>query len=358
MNIIMKKIEYETEEYEKSIDIRNHAFRIPWGLDIRDEDLTGDAEMDMYVGYLDGNMIATVFLTEDNSKTARVKSVAILEEYRVKGLGSYLMNFIEDIAQKKGYEKVHLMGRVSVEGFYHKLGYKTLSEPFDYHTIPHINMEKKLLTPKNHSIMFALIAKNMVTTFGETGENAIINAVVKYGNQRGKRMAIRAKLDGQPLDVKSYLAYGEWEAATGETDWRFNHIKPEFKMENHKCPWFDAWEEYGINEFGKLYCTAVDAALAEGFGSLELKVLQTLSFGKSCCEFIFVHNELAESDLEELDILKSKLGSKAKMPWDYHIAHLYYSIYEAIYEELGEQGIWQVKFKDTNFNIVENYSGI
>lgn len=144
MNIVMKKIEYGTEEYEKSIVIRNHAFRIPWGLDIRDEDLTGDADMDMYGGYLDGEMIATVFLTEDDPKTARVKSVAILEEHRVKGLGTYLMNFVEDIARERGYTKVHLMGRVSVEGFYHKLGYKTLSDPFDYHTIPHINMEKQL----------------------------------------------------------------------------------------------------------------------------------------------------------------------------------------------------------------------
>ena len=140
----MKRIEYGTEEYERSIDIRNHAFRIPWGLDIRDEDLTGDADMDMYGGYLDDNMIATVFLTEDDSKTARVKSVAILEEYRIKGLGRYLMNFIEDLARRRGYEKVHLMGRVSVEGFYHKLGYKTLSQPFDYNTIPHIDMEKDL----------------------------------------------------------------------------------------------------------------------------------------------------------------------------------------------------------------------
>lgn len=140
----MKNIEYGTEEYERSIDIRNEAFRKPWGLDIRDEDLTGDAKMDMYGGYLDDKMIATIFLTEDDSKTARVKSVAILEEYRIKGLGRYLMNFIEDLARQRGYTKANLMGRVSVEGFYHKLGYKTLSQPFDYNTIPHIEMEKDL----------------------------------------------------------------------------------------------------------------------------------------------------------------------------------------------------------------------
>ena len=144
MNIEMKRIEYGTDAYEVSIDIRNEAFRKPWGLDIRDEDLSSDQDMEMYGGYLDGKMIATVFLAEDDKDTARVKSVAILEEYRKHGLGRYLMDFIEDLARQKGYTKSNLMGRVSVEGFYHKLGYKTLSEPFDYHTIPHIEMTKDL----------------------------------------------------------------------------------------------------------------------------------------------------------------------------------------------------------------------
>lgn len=144
IDIEMRRIEYATDEYESSIDIRNEAFRKPWGLDIRDEDLSGDQNMEMYGGYLDGKMIATVFLAEDDKDTARVKSVAILEEYRRHGLGRYLMDFIEDIAREKGYSKSNLMGRVSVEGFYHKLEYKTLSEPFDYQTIPHIEMTKDL----------------------------------------------------------------------------------------------------------------------------------------------------------------------------------------------------------------------
>ncbi|MDR7871075.1 MAG: GNAT family N-acetyltransferase [Tissierellaceae bacterium] len=144
MDIDMRRIEYGTDEYEVSIDIRNEAFRKPWGMNIRDEDLTSDKNMDMYGGYLNGTMIATIFLAEDDNETARVKSVAILEEYRKHGLGRHLMDFIENKAREKGYTKVNLMGRVSVEGFYHKLGYETMSEPFEYHTIPHINMTKKL----------------------------------------------------------------------------------------------------------------------------------------------------------------------------------------------------------------------
>lgn len=143
-DIEIRSITYGSEEYEKSIDLRNEVFRKPWGLDIRDQDLTGDKDMDMFGAYKNNKLIATVFLDEDDKKNAVIKSVAILEEYRGNGLGRYLMNYIETIAKSRGYKKAKLMGRVSAELFYKKLGYKTISEPYDYHTISHVDMVKEL----------------------------------------------------------------------------------------------------------------------------------------------------------------------------------------------------------------------
>lgn len=144
-NIVMKKIEYGTEEYEKTIDIRNDAFRKPQGLNIRDEDLSGDKKVDMYAGFIDGEMMSTVFLAHVDDETSQVKAVIVTPQYRGSGLGNYLMDFIEKKARNKGYKKMILMGRVSVEGFYKKLGYHTTSdEPFDYYQTPHIYMEKAL----------------------------------------------------------------------------------------------------------------------------------------------------------------------------------------------------------------------
>lgn len=144
MDVLLKEIEYGSDDYERSIDIRNEVFRKPWGLDIRDEDLTVDKDMQMYGAYLDGEMIATMFLTQDDEKAARIKNVAILKEYQRKGLGKKLMEYGEDLARKQGFTKVNLMGRVSAENFYHKIGYHTTSDSFDYHTIAHVNMEKEL----------------------------------------------------------------------------------------------------------------------------------------------------------------------------------------------------------------------
>lgn len=143
-NIEMRKIIYGTEDYEKSIDIRNEEFRKPQGLDIRDEDLSGDKDMDMYGGYIGDELMSLVFLTEANENTGQAKSVIVTNGYKGKGIGKYLMNFIEEKAREKGYEKMKVMGRVSVEGFYEKLGYKPTSEPFDYFQTPHLYMEKQL----------------------------------------------------------------------------------------------------------------------------------------------------------------------------------------------------------------------
>ena len=130
--IVMKEVQYGTDEYEKTIDIRNDAFRKPQGLNIRDEDLSGDKELLMFAGYIDGEMMSTVFLAHKDEKTAQVKSVIVIDKYKGLGLGKYLMDFIEDLAKEEGYEKMILMGRVKVEEFYKKLGYTTTSNQMDH----------------------------------------------------------------------------------------------------------------------------------------------------------------------------------------------------------------------------------
>ena len=144
MDIVIKKIVYGTPDYETSIFIRNEVFRKPHGLDIKDDDLSSDKVVEMFGAYLDDKMIATIFLDIVDGNTVKIRNVAILEEYRGKGLGKYLMGYVEDIARQRGYTKSILMGRVSAEKFYNKLGYKTLSEPYDYKTVPHVDMEKNL----------------------------------------------------------------------------------------------------------------------------------------------------------------------------------------------------------------------
>lgn len=140
----IKKVDYGTEDYEKTIDLRNEYFRKPQGLNIRDEDLSCDKDFSMFAGFIDGELMGTIFLAHIDDELCQIKALIVDEKYRKLGLGKDLMNFIEDYARSEGYKKAKLMGRVSVKKFYEKLGYKPISEPFDYHMTPHLYMIKDL----------------------------------------------------------------------------------------------------------------------------------------------------------------------------------------------------------------------
>lgn len=144
MEVDILSIIYDSQQYLDSLELRNEVFRKPFGLDIKDDDLEEDKEMDMYGAYIKDQLIGTVFLKERDSKTAQIKTVGILDEFRGIGLGRYLLEFIEDLARKRGYTRAYLMGRVSCKEFYTKLGYQAISDPYDYKTIAHLDMVKTL----------------------------------------------------------------------------------------------------------------------------------------------------------------------------------------------------------------------
>ena len=144
MEVEILLIEYGSKEYFDTVSLRNEVFRKPYGLDIKDDDLSEDRRMHMYGVYIDNRLIGTVFLDEKDKNTAQIKAVALLDEFRGIGLGDYLMQFIENVAKEKGYRKTFLTGRVYALNFYERLGYQAVGQPYDYKTIPHIAMEKTL----------------------------------------------------------------------------------------------------------------------------------------------------------------------------------------------------------------------
>lgn len=140
----MRRIEYGSQDYETTLDLRNEIFRKPQGLNLRDEDLSREALCDMFGGFIGEKIIATIFLTKIDDLTARIKAVMILEEYRGTGLGKFIMNYAENVARNQGYKYIKLLARLSAESFYEKLGYQRVSEPLDYYQVAHVSMVKEL----------------------------------------------------------------------------------------------------------------------------------------------------------------------------------------------------------------------
>lgn len=194
-------------------------------------------------------------------------------------------------------------------------------------------------TAKNHAFLFATIAQKTISTFGKQGEQVLSSGVKLYAKQRSRRMMLRAMSDGQALNIKSYMLYGEWfEAAGEELSAEFLSFYPEVNKLVYRCPWHEEWSANGLLEYGKYYCQDIDIALADGFCGMELKIAENRALGGKCCNFLFVNQGVGEADMQIFKQQKELLQNKAKMPWEYHIGHIYKTLGEVIIKEFGDAG--------------------
>jgi len=198
--------------------------------------------------------------------------------------------------------------------------------------------KKHTFTAQHHALLFAGIAREVISLAGEKkGGNIMETAVEKYGRQRGKRMALRALKNGHGLTVADYFAYGEWEVPKGEMDLKFVKKNPDVCLNIFKCPWHSTWREHDLLEYGKYFCRKIDAALVHGFNpDLKIEINSTQTNGGDFCDFIFRDARLTLFKILGLAYKKKiRPGKDAVMPWEYHIGHLFKTTGEVIHQELG-----------------------
>jgi hypothetical protein len=192
---------------------------------------------------------------------------------------------------------------------------------------------ESFLTEKHHALLFGLLARHVIEAAGEfTGESNILKAVMRYGEQRGRRMRLRVLRDGAPLNLTSYLAYKEWRPVTAEGRGQAVEQSGDVISTVSACPWANTWNEMGLLQYGRLYCQEIDLALARGFDpQAVLDVRKTLTNDHEPCVFVFHQAALpGEADVPVQD---------SAMPWGFHCAHLYKTTREVLDEQMGEEGL-------------------
>lgn len=197
-------------------------------------------------------------------------------------------------------------------------------------------------TEVHHALLFGWIARAVLVSVGEpTGAAALRKAVQRYGNQRGRRMALRAKASRHPLNMLNYIAYREWKSSPGNQHERQMVEKaPDARVHIYQCPWYTAWKEHDLMSFGRYYCLEIDQALVHGFNpDLRLDVNGTLSNGAERCEFVYHGANLTSPNFVLLAYRQAVLpGKSALMPWEYHVGHLFTTLEKVLVAELGEAG--------------------
>ena len=95
-----------------------------------------------------GMPVATGRLLRDgaaNSGSARIGRMAVDRTLRGSGVGRQVIDALEQAARARGDQRVVLSAQRSAEGFYRRLGYAPVGQPYDEVGIPHIGMQRDLV---------------------------------------------------------------------------------------------------------------------------------------------------------------------------------------------------------------------
>ena len=142
----LKLIDYGSPEYQQMIQLRNDILRKPLGLVFEKEELEKEAEDILIGAFEDDRLLGCCMLIETEPGTVRLRQMAVPKNLQGKGVGRALMQFAENIARDRGYKKITMHARKSATGFYEKLGYNISGGEFVEVTLPHVVMEKRLIT--------------------------------------------------------------------------------------------------------------------------------------------------------------------------------------------------------------------
>lgn len=203
-----------------------------------------------------------------------------------------------------------------------------------------------------HALLFAFITKAVMERVGaQTGEAMIRKAVRQYGEERGRRMALRARANGHVLSMSNYLAYSEYRVRSKEMTQKVIEKVPHARVCMSHCSWFTTWEKHGLLPYGRLYCLEIDEAVVRGFNpALQIDVVETQSNGADQCEFVFQDANLTLKNYLAIAYKKAvRPGKKAMMPWEYHLGHLYKTLQRVIIEEFGDAGQAAIEAGMTEF---------
>jgi predicted GNAT family N-acyltransferase len=86
----------------------------------------------------DGKPIGTARMDKDG----RIGRMAILREYRGRGVGRQILQVIMDWGRLKGITDFHLSAQIGAVGFYEKMGFECSGGEFEEAGIKHVNMRK------------------------------------------------------------------------------------------------------------------------------------------------------------------------------------------------------------------------
>lgn len=145
---VIEVLKVTTEaELQECLAVRRAVFieeqGVPEALEIDEWDVIGGAQH--LLVRQGGRAVACGRMRRYDDQTAKLQRIAVRQAGRGEGFGRRIVLGLEACAKEAGYKVAILDAQTQAEGFYKRLGYRTIStETFLDAGIPHVRMQKEL----------------------------------------------------------------------------------------------------------------------------------------------------------------------------------------------------------------------
>jgi GNAT superfamily N-acetyltransferase len=139
-----KMIDFQSPEYNETVELRRRILRKPLGIDFSEDQLAKEGS-DIHLGlYLHNVLVACLILTPEPEGKIKMRQVAVDAEFQGKGIGKKMIAFAEQWASDNNYTYMHCNARKTAVPFYLQSKYIIVGDTFLEVNIPHLYMYKKL----------------------------------------------------------------------------------------------------------------------------------------------------------------------------------------------------------------------
>lgn len=129
---------------DDEVRIRTDVFVEEQGFVVEFDD---DDAISKHIVLYDGDVpVAVCRIIPGEGGECHIGRIAVVREYRGRGIGSAVVTEAEDVARSMGFRESLLSAQVRAKGFYETLGYEAFGDEYPDEYCPHVMMRKRLRT--------------------------------------------------------------------------------------------------------------------------------------------------------------------------------------------------------------------
>lgn len=144
MRIEFRIITYKSDEYFKSIELRDLLLRKDLGLKFMPEEFDGEESQIHIAGFKENELVSTLILVPSGEK-CKMRQVCVRTDLQGYGIGNDMLRYAEQVAKNNGFTQIYCHARDVAVPFYLKNDYIAEGDYFEEVTIMHLKMRKDLI---------------------------------------------------------------------------------------------------------------------------------------------------------------------------------------------------------------------